>query len=136
LARIKSYLDYGTFTPIQIAAIAALEGPQDCVVEIADMYRKRRDVLCEGLNSAGWPVVKPKATMFVWAKIPEAYQAMGSLEFSKKLLLEAKVAVAPGIGFGQYGDDHVRFGLIENEHRTRQAVRGIRHMMKKDGLVK
>lgn len=136
LARIKSYLDYGTFTPIQIAAIAALEGPQDCVVEIAEMYRKRRDVLCEGLNTAGWLVEKPKATMFVWAKIPEAYQALGSLEFSKKLLLEAKVAVAPGIGFGQYGDDHVRFGLIENEHRTRQAVRGIRHMMKKDGLVK
>lgn len=135
LARIKSYLDYGTFTPIQIAAIAALEGPQDCVVEIAEMYRKRRDVLCEGLNSAGWPVEKPKATMFVWAKIPEAYQAMGSLEFSKKLLLEAKVAVAPGIGFGQYGDDHVRFGLIENEHRTRQAVRGIRNMMKKDRLL-
>jgi alanine-synthesizing transaminase len=135
LARIKSYLDYGTFTPIQIAAIAALEGPQDCVVEIAEMYRKRRDVLCEGLNAAGWPVIKPKATMFVWARIPEAYQAMGSLEFSKKLLLEAKVAVAPGIGFGQYGDDHVRFGLIENEHRTRQAVRGIRLMMKKDGLV-
>ncbi|MDD1630984.1 MAG: alanine transaminase [Methylococcaceae bacterium] len=136
LARIKSYLDYGTFTPIQIAAIAALEGPQDCVVEIAEMYRKRRDVLCEGLNTAGWPVEKPKATMFVWARIPEAYQAMGSLEFSKKLLAEAKVAVAPGIGFGQYGDDHVRFGLIENEHRTRQAVRGIRTMMKKDGLVK
>jgi alanine-synthesizing transaminase len=135
LARIKSYLDYGTFTPIQIAAIAALEGPQDCVREIAAMYQKRRDVLCEGLNSAGWPVEKPKATMFVWAKIPEAYQAMGSLEFSKKLLLEAKVAVAPGIGFGQYGDDHVRFGLIENEHRTRQAVRGIRTMMKKDGVV-
>ena len=135
LARIKSYLDYGTFTPIQIAAIAALEGPQDCVVEIAEMYRKRRDVLCEGLNAAGWPVDKPKATMFVWAKIPEAYQALGSLEFSKKLLLDAKVAVAPGIGFGQYGDDHVRFGLIENEHRTRQAVRGIRSMMKKDGLV-
>lgn len=135
LARIKSYLDYGTFTPIQIAAIAALEGPQDCVVEIAEMYRKRRDVLCEGLNTAGWPVEKPKATMFVWAKIPEAYQTMGSLEFSKKLLLEAKVAVAPGIGFGQYGDDHVRFGLIENEHRTRQAVRGIRNMMKKDRLL-
>jgi alanine-synthesizing transaminase len=132
LARIKSYLDYGTFTPIQIAAIAALEGPQECVSEIAEIYRKRRDVLCEGLNAAGWPVEKPKATMFVWAKIPEAYQAMGSLEFSKKLLLEAKVAVAPGIGFGQYGDDHVRFGLIENEHRTRQAVRGIRLMMKKD----
>ena len=135
LARIKSYLDYGTFTPIQIAAIAALEGPQECVVEIAEMYRKRRDVLCDGLNAAGWPVEKPKATMFVWAKIPEAYQAMGSLEFSKKLLSEAKVAVAPGIGFGQYGDDHVRFGLIENEHRTRQAVRGIRIMMKKDGVV-
>jgi alanine-synthesizing transaminase len=136
LARIKSYLDYGTFTPIQIAAIAALEGPQECVAEIAEMYRKRRDVLCEGLSTAGWPVEKPKATMFVWAKIPEAYQALGSLEFSKKLLLEAKVAVAPGIGFGQYGDDHVRFGLIENEHRTRQAVRGIRNMLKKDGLVK
>jgi alanine-synthesizing transaminase len=135
LARIKSYLDYGTFTPIQIAAIAALEGPQDCVHEIADMYRKRRDVLCEGLIAAGWPVEKPKATMFVWAKIPEAYQVMGSLEFSKKLLLEAKVAVAPGIGFGQYGDDHVRFGLIENEHRTRQAIRGIRNMMKKDKVV-
>ncbi|TAL49960.1 MAG: alanine transaminase [Methylovulum sp.] len=135
LARIKSYLDYGTFTPIQIAAIAALEGPQECVAEIADMYRKRRDVLCDGLTAAGWPVEKPKATMFVWAKIPEAYQAMGSLEFSKKLLLEAKVAVAPGIGFGQYGDDHVRFGLIENEHRTRQAIRGIRNMMKKDQLV-
>ncbi len=132
LARIKSYLDYGTFTPIQIAAIAALEGPQDCVAEIADMYCKRRDVLCEGLNSIGWPVEKPKATMFVWAKIPEPYLEMGSLEFSKKLLLEAKVAVAPGIGFGQYGDDHVRFGLIENEHRTRQAIRGIRAMMKKD----
>jgi alanine-synthesizing transaminase len=135
LARIKSYLDYGTFTPIQIAAIAALEGPQQCVRDISDMYSKRRDVLCEGLNAAGWPVEKPKATMFVWAKIPEAYQSMGSLEFSKKLLLEAKVAVAPGIGFGQYGDDHVRFGLIENEHRTRQAIRGIRQMMKKDGVV-
>jgi len=133
LARIKSYLDYGTFTPIQIAAIAALEGKQDCVMEIAEMYRKRRDVLCDGLNSIGWPVERPKATMFVWAKIPEPYLAMGSLEFSKKLLLEAKVAVAPGIGFGQYGDDHVRFGLIENEHRTRQAIRGIRNMMKKDG---
>jgi alanine-synthesizing transaminase len=135
LARIKSYLDYGMFTPIQIAAIAALEGPQNCVVEIAEMYRKRRDVLCDGLTAIGWPVKKPRATMFVWAKIPEAYQAMGSLEFSKKLLLEAKVAVAPGIGFGQHGDDHVRFGLIENEHRTRQAIRGIRYMMKKDRLI-
>lgn len=135
LARIKSYLDYGTFTPIQIAAITALEGPQECVREISDMYQRRRDVLCDGLNAIGWPVEKPKATMFVWAPIPEPYKAMGSLEFSKKLLLEAKVAVAPGIGFGQYGDDHVRFGLIENEHRTRQAVRGIRHMMKKDKVV-
>ena len=135
LARIKSYLDYGTFTPIQIAAISALEGPQDCVEEIAIMYRKRRDVLCDGLTAAGWPVPKPKATMFVWAPIPEAYKAMGSLEFSKKLLAEAKVAVSPGIGFGQYGDDHVRFGLIENEHRTRQAIRGIRHMLKKDKVV-
>ncbi len=135
LARIKSYLDYGTFTPIQIAAIAALEGPQDCVTEIAEMYRKRRDVLCDGLNATGWPVEKPKATMFVWAKIPDAYLSMGSLEFSKKLLLDAKVAVAPGIGFGQYGDDHVRFGLIENEHRTRQAIRGIRMMMKKDQVI-
>ncbi|NOS73841.1 MAG: alanine transaminase [Methyloglobulus sp.] len=135
LARIKSYLDYGTFTPIQIAAIAALEGPQDCVREISDMYCKRRDVLCEGLNSIGWPVEKPKATMFVWAKIPQPYLEMGSLEFSKKLLIDAKVAVAPGIGFGQYGDDHVRFGLIENEHRTRQAIRGIKQMMKKDGVV-
>ena len=135
LARIKSYLDYGTFTPIQIAAIAALEGPQECVTEIAEMYRKRRDVLCDGLTAAGWPVEKPKATMFVWARIPEAYQHLGSLEFSKKLLAEAKVAVSPGIGFGQHGDDHVRFGLIENEHRTRQAVRGIRLMMKKDKVI-
>jgi len=135
LARIKSYLDYGTFTPIQIAAITALEGPQDCVHEIAAMYQRRRDVLCEGLNAAGWPVEKPKATMFVWTPIPEPYREMGSLEFSKKLLIDAKVAVAPGIGFGQYGDDHVRFGLIENEHRTRQAIRGIRHMMKKDKVV-
>jgi alanine-synthesizing transaminase len=134
LSRIKSYLDYGTFAPIQIAAIAALEGPQECVAEIAEMYQKRRDVLCEGLNAFGWTVEKPKATMFVWAKIPEAYAAMGSLEFSKKLLLDAKVAVAPGIGFGQYGDDHVRFGLIENELRTRQAVRGIKAMFKKDGV--
>ncbi len=135
LSRIKSYLDYGTFAPIQIAAIAALEGPQDCLVEIAEMYQKRRDVLCEGLNGLGWAVEKPKATMFVWAKIPEAYAAMGSLEFSKKLLLDAKVAVAPGIGFGQYGDDHVRFGLIENENRTRQAIRGIKAMFKKDGVI-
>lgn len=133
LARIKSYLDYGMFTPIQVAAIAALEGPQECVREISDMYQQRRDVLCEGLNSIGWRVEKPKATMFVWAKIPEPYLHLGSLEFSKQLLEKAKVAVSPGIGFGSYGDDHVRFGLIENEHRTRQAIRGIREMFRKDG---
>ncbi len=132
LARIKSYLDYGTFTPIQVAAIAALEGSQQCVREIAERYQSRRDVLCEGLTSAGWRIEKPKATMFVWAPIPEPYRELGSLEFCKKLLSEAKVAVSPGIGFGEYGDDHVRFGLIENEHRTRQAVRGIRDMLRRD----
>jgi alanine-synthesizing transaminase len=135
LARIKSYLDYGTYTPIQVAAITALEGPQDAVREIRDMYQNRRDVLCDGLDNIGWPVTKPKATMFVWAPIPEPYQSLGSLEFSKKLLSEAKVAVSPGIGFGEHGDDHVRFGLIENEHRTRQAVRGIRDMFRRDGLL-
>ncbi len=135
LARIKSYLDYGMFTPIQVAAITALEGPQDCVAKICGMYKNRRDVLCDGLNSTGWNIEKPKATMFVWAPIPEHYREMGSLEFSKKILQDAKVAVSPGIGFGQYGDDHVRFGLIENEHRTRQAVRGIRNMFKKDGVL-
>jgi alanine-synthesizing transaminase len=131
LAKIKSYLDYGMFTPIQVAAIAALEGPQECVKEICEMYRERRDVLCEGLNAAGWPVEKPKATMFVWARIPERYRDLGSLEFSKRLLAEAKVAVSPGIGFGSYGDDHVRLALIENPHRIRQAVRGIKEMMRR-----
>ena len=134
LARIKSYLDYGMFTPIQVAAIAALEGPQDCVAEIRDMYQRRRDVLCDGLNNAGWPVERPKATMFAWAQIPAAYSAMGSLEFAKKLIIDAKVAAAPGIGFGEFGDDYVRYGLIENEHRIRQAVRGIRDMLRKDGI--
>ncbi|MDQ6983455.1 MAG: aminotransferase class I/II-fold pyridoxal phosphate-dependent enzyme, partial [Ghiorsea sp.] len=129
LARMKSYLDYGMFTPIQIAAITALEGPQDCVQEICDMYRDRRDVLCEGLTHIGWPVEKPKATMFVWAKIPGNYQSMGSLEFTKLLLKDAKVAVSPGIGFGEYGDSHVRIALIENEHRTRQALRGIKSFL-------
>jgi alanine-synthesizing transaminase len=132
LARMKSYLDYGMFTPIQVAAIAALEGPQECVKEICGMYQTRRDVLCEGLSAIGWQIEKPKATMFVWAPIPEAYVEMGSLEFSKKLLKDAKVAVSPGIGFGSYGDKFVRFGLIENEHRTRQAVRGIRDMFRND----
>ncbi len=131
LARMKSYLDYGMFTPIQVAAISALEGPQDCVDEIVATYKSRRDVLCDGLNAIGWEVEKPKATMFVWARIPERYREMGSLEFSKKLLKEAKVAVSPGVGFGEYGDDYVRFGLIENEHRTRQAIRGIRDMFRK-----
>ncbi|MBK8958363.1 MAG: alanine transaminase [Proteobacteria bacterium] len=130
LARLKSYLDYGMFTPIQVAAIAALEGPQDCVSEIRDMYQQRRDVLCEGLQSAGWDVEKPRGTMFVWAQIPEPWRAMGSLEFSKLLLAEAKVAVSPGIGFGEYGDDHVRFALIENAHRSRQAIRGIKDMLR------
>jgi alanine-synthesizing transaminase len=132
LARIKSYLDYGMFTPIQVAAITALEGPQDCVEEIRAMYQERRDVLCDGLNAAGWSVEKPKATMFVWARIPEQYRAMGSLEFSKKLLSDAKVAVSPGIGFGEYGDEFVRFGLIENLHRTRQAIRCIKDMFRRD----
>jgi len=134
LTRIKSYLDYGMFTPIQVAAIHALDGPQECVKEICKMYQDRRDVLCSGLDSIGWHVQKPKATMFVWAPIPEEYKEMGSLEFSKKLLNEARVAVSPGIGFGEYGDDHVRFSLIENEHRTRQAIRGLRDMFKKDGV--
>lgn len=135
LARMKSYLDYGMFTPIQVAAIAALEGDQSCVGEIREMYQSRRDVLCEGLNAAGWPVTPPKATMFVWAQLPEAYRDMGSLEFSKKLLREAKVAVSPGVGFGEYGEGWVRFGLIENEHRTRQAIRSIKRMIKNDGFV-
>lgn len=134
LARMKSYLDYGMFTPIQVASIAALEGDQSCVQEIRDMYCKRRDVLCDGLAAIGWQIPKPKATMFVWARIPEHYRHMGSLEFSKKCLNDAKVAVSPGVGFGNYGDEYVRFGLIENEHRTRQAIRGIRKMFMEDGL--
>ncbi|HXV08680.1 MAG TPA: alanine transaminase [Burkholderiales bacterium] len=134
LARIKSYHDYGTFTPIQVAAIVALEGPQACVEQVRMTYQKRRDVLCAGLNGLGWRVQVPKASMYVWAPIPAAYRAMGSLEFAKKLLGDARVAVAPGIGFGQYGDDHVRFAMIENEARTRQAIRGIRDMFRRDGL--
>ena len=130
LGRIKSYFDYGMFTPVQVAAIAALDGPQDCVSQIRNTYKARRDVLVPGLNRLGWPVELPRATMFVWAKIPERYGNVGSVEFSKKLLSEAKVAVSPGIGFGEYGDGHVRFSLIENEERTRQALRGIRQMFK------
>ncbi|HVS25938.1 MAG TPA: alanine transaminase [Burkholderiales bacterium] len=135
LARMKSYHDYGTFTPIQVASIVALEGPQDCVEEIRRTYQNRRDVLCKSLQAANWQVQTPKATMFVWARIPEAYRNMGSLEFSKKLLADAKVAVSPGVGFGAHGDDHVRFSLIENEARTRQALRGIKDMFRKDGLL-
>src|SRR5450432_1790854 len=135
LARIKGYHDYGTFTPIQVAAIAALEGPQDCVADIVMRYQKRRDVLVKGLHEAGWLVDIPKATMYVWAKIPEPYRAMGSLEFTKKLLAGAKVSVSPGIGFGEYGDGHVRFAMIENESRTRQAIRGVKQMFRDDGLL-
>ncbi|HSD99915.1 MAG TPA: alanine transaminase [Burkholderiales bacterium] len=133
LARMKSYHDYGMFTPIQVASIIALEGPQDCVETVRRVYQGRRDVLCSGMRAMGWNVEVPKATMYVWAPIPEPYRKLGSLEFSKKLLADAKIAVAPGIGFGQYGDGHVRFALIENEARTRQALRGIKDMFKKDG---
>jgi alanine-synthesizing transaminase len=135
LARIKSYHDYGTFAPIQVASIVALEGPQDCVEEIRLKYQKRRDVMVKGLHEMGWMVTNPRASMYIWARIPEQYSAMGSLEFAKKILIEAKVAVSPGIGFGDYGDDHVRIALIENEARSRQALRGIREMFKKDGLL-
>ena len=135
LARIKSYHDYGTFTPIQVASIIALDGDQGCVEEARTMYQNRRDVLVKGLHEAGWLVEVPKASMYIWAKIPEAYASMGSLEFSKKLLAEARVAVSPGVGFGEYGDDHVRFALIENEERIRQAIRGIKDMFRKDGLL-
>jgi alanine-synthesizing transaminase len=130
LGRIKSYFDYGTFTPIQVASIAALEGPQDCVKEIVAIYKRRRDVLVPGLNKLGWQVDNPKATMFLWARIPDQFKSLGSIEFSKKLLLEAHTAVSPGIGFGDHGDTHIRFSLIENEERTRQALRGIKQMFK------
>ena len=138
LARIKSYLDYGTFTPIQVAAIAALEGDQSCVAEIRNMYQERRDLICDGLNAIGWQVSRPKATMFVWAKIPDFYRTkkkMGSLDFSKHLLKKAKVAVSPGIGFGAYGNDFVRIALIENNQRARQAIRGIKAMFRSDGFI-
>ena len=135
LSRIKGYHDYGTFTPIQVAAIAALEGPQDCVSEIAQRYQKRRDVLVKGLHESGWNVDIPKASMYVWAKIPEAYAKMGSLEFAKHVLAKATVSVSPGIGFGEFGDGHVRFAMIENEARTRQAIRGIKQMFREDGLL-
>ena len=136
LARIKSYHDYGMFTPLQVAAIAALEGDQTCVGEIAAKYQARRDVLHKGLTEAGWEVELPKASMYIWARIPPAYRDLGSLEFAKRLLEKAKVCVSPGIGFGDHGDDHVRFALIENEARIRQAVRGIRSMFKDDGATR
>ena len=126
LTRLKSYLDYGIYQPIQIAAIIALNGDQTCVSDIVNIYRKRRDVLVDGLNRVGWAIDKPKGTMFVWAKIPEAFRSMGSVEFSKYLIEAGKVAVSPGLGFGEYGDEYVRFALVENEMRTRQAIRGIR----------
>ncbi len=131
LIKIKSYLDYGMFQPIQIASIIALNGPQECVKEITDTYQSRRDVLVDGLNKAGWSIERPKATMFVWAEIPEAFKRIGSLEFAKHLIKEAKVAVSPGIGFGEYGDGYVRFALVENEHRIRQAVKGIKQAIQK-----
>lgn len=130
LARVKSYLDYGAFTPIQVAATAALNGPQDCVAEIRDMYRRRRDVLIDGLAGAGWDIPRPAATMFAWAPIPQQYAHLGSLEFSKLLMQHADVAVAPGVGFGEYGDGHVRIALVENEQRSRQAIRNIRQFLK------
>ena len=130
LGRIKSYFDYGTFTPIQVASIAALDGPQQCVADIVANYKSRRDVLVSGMNKLGWPVELPKATMFVWARIPEQFRALGSLDFSKKLLIDARTAVSPGIGFGDRGDNFVRFALIENEERTRQALRGMKQMFK------
>jgi alanine-synthesizing transaminase len=129
LKRIKSYLDYGMFQPIQIASIIALNGPYDCVQEIAETYRKRRDTLIDGLDRIGWHIEKPKATMFVWARIPEQYRKIGSVEFAKILIKKAKVAVSPGMGFGEYGDEYVRFALVENPHRTRQAIRGIKHIL-------
>ncbi|MBN1930457.1 MAG: alanine transaminase [Desulfobacterales bacterium] len=129
LQRIKSYLDYGVFQPIQIASIIALNGPQDCVEEIRETYKTRRDTLISGLNRVGWNIESPKGTMFVWAKIPEPFKKMGSVEFAKFLIKEAQVAVSPGLGFGEYGDEYVRFALIENNMRINQAVRGIRKVM-------
>ncbi|MBA5779323.1 LL-diaminopimelate aminotransferase [Stappia sp. F7233] len=129
LARVKSYLDYGAFTPIQVAAAAALNGPDDCIAETRDIYRKRRDVLVESFTRAGWPIPAPEASMFAWAPIPEKFRSLGSLEFSKLLIEKADVAVSPGIGFGEYGDDYIRIGLVENEQRIRQAARGIRRFL-------
>ncbi len=136
LSRIKSYHDYGSFTPIQVASIVALDGPQDCVEEIRQTYQRRRDVMVRGLHDLGWRVDNPKASMYVWASIPDTYSGLGSIEFTKRLLEQAKIAVAPGIGFGDYGDGHVRIALIENENRLRQALRGVKDMFRKDGLLR
>jgi alanine-synthesizing transaminase len=136
LARIKSYHDYGSFTPIQVASIVALDGPQDCVEDIRLAYQRRRDVMVKGLHDVGWRVENPKASMYVWAKIPDYYAALGSIGFTKHLLEQAKIAVAPGVGFGDHGDDHVRIALIENESRLRQALRGVKEMFRKDGLLR
>jgi alanine-synthesizing transaminase len=136
LGRIKSYHDYGSFTPIQVASIVALEGPQACVEEVRTTYEKRRNVMVKALHDIGWMVEVPRASMYIWAKIPELYAKEGSIAFAKRLIEQAKIAVAPGVGFGDYGDDHVRIALIENEHRLRQAVRGIRDMFRKDGLLR
>lgn len=135
LTRIKSYHDYGTFTPIQVGAIEALNGPQECVEEVRKEYEHRRDVMVKGLHDLGWMVEKPKASMYIWAELPEFYKSMGSVEFSKRLLEKAKVAVSPGIGFGEYGEGFVRIALIENADRIHQALRGIRQMFKEDGLI-
>ncbi len=135
LARMKSYLDYGAFTPIQVAATAALNGPQDCVEQVRTLYKERRDILIKGLAQAGWNVPVPAGSMFAWAPIPDRYAHLGSVEFSKLLLERAKVAVAPGIGFGEYGDTHVRIALVENAHRLRQAVRNIRSFMAPSNLT-
>ena len=132
LARMKSYLDYGAFTPIQVAATAALNGPQDCVVQMRELYRERRDVLIRGLDQAGWPVPSPAGSMFAWAPIPPRYAHLGSVEFAKLLLARAQVAVAPGLGFGEHGDGHVRIGLVENTQRLRQAIRNIRGFLNAD----
>ncbi len=131
LIKIKSYLDYGMFNPIQIASIVALRGPQDCVEEYVKIYRSRRNALVRGMKNSDWPIEPPRATMFAWARIPEAFRHMGSLEFAKFLLKEAKVAVSPGVGFGEGGDEYVRFALVENEHRIRQATKGIKKALKK-----
>jgi alanine-synthesizing transaminase len=129
LTRIKSYLDYGAFTPVQVAAATALNGPDDCIAEIRGIYRSRRDVLVDAMGRAGWRIPSPPATMFAWAPVPEPYAEIGSMGFSKVLLREAEVAVAPGVGFGEYGEGYVRLGLVENEHRIRQAARGVRKVM-------